>query len=112
MLLLRQQDNPHTIRGALCEGSSEGIDEWPDVRTRNESRVAMEFNAGYTSALAAAQELTSPSWSQCLQGYGYFSSVSNLTAAVCGMQSCKQLLVQQESEACFAWRCCASVSVG
>jgi cellulose synthase/poly-beta-1,6-N-acetylglucosamine synthase-like glycosyltransferase len=71
--LYNPSDNPHTIRGALVEGSSTGVDTWPDVRTRNESRVALEYNAGYTSALAAFQELASPSWPQCLQGYGYFS---------------------------------------
>lgn len=70
------QNNPHIIRGALVEGSSTGVDTWPDVRTRNESRVALEYNAGYTSSLAAFQELASPSWPQCLQGYGYFSTVS------------------------------------
>jgi hypothetical protein len=69
------QDNPHTVRGALVQGSTTGFDSWADTRTRNESRVALEYNAGYTSALAAFEELTSPTWPQCLQGFGYFSKV-------------------------------------
>ena len=63
------------MRGALVQGSTTGFDSWPDTRTRNESRVALEYNAGYTSALAAFEELTSPTWPQCLQGFGYFSKV-------------------------------------
>ncbi len=58
------QDNPHVVRGALVEGSSDGVDDWPDVRTRNESRVALENNAGFTSALAGLNELNSPTWPQ------------------------------------------------
>jgi hypothetical protein len=69
------QDNSHTLRGALVQGSTTGFDSWADTRTRNESRVALEYNAGYTSALAAFEELTSPTWPQCLQGFGYFSTV-------------------------------------
>ena len=57
------------------QGSTTGFDSWADTRTRNESRVALEYNAGYTSALAAFEELTSPTWPQCLQGFGYFSKV-------------------------------------
>jgi hypothetical protein len=57
------------------QGSTTGFDSWADTRTRNESRVGIEYNAGYTSALAAFEELTSPTWPQCLQGFGYFSKV-------------------------------------
>ena len=78
------QDNPHTLRGALVQGSTTGFDSWADTRTRNESRVALEYNAGYTSALAAFEELTSPTWPQCLQGFGYFSKVPLATCAPLG----------------------------
>lgn len=79
-MLWLPQDNPHVLRGALVEGSTTGFDTWPDVRTRNESRIAVEYNAGYTSALAAFEELTKPTWPQCLQGFGYFSKVRHLPA--------------------------------
>ena len=75
MLRLLPQNNPHVLRGALEEGSTTGFDTWADVRTSNESRVGMELTAGYTSALAGMQELTKPSWPQCLQGYGVWSKV-------------------------------------
>lgn len=108
------QDNDHTLRGALVEGSTTGFDTWPDTRTLNESRVAIEYNAGYTSALAAFEELESPTWPQCLQGFGYFSTVrtrmfvsvpvvrGGITAAAClntapGMGNLLNLLC----------RCCA-----
>jgi len=58
------QNNPHEIRGALVEGSSTGFDDWPDVRTRNESRVALENNAGFTAAVAGLNELKKPTWPQ------------------------------------------------
>lgn len=46
------------------EGSSTGFDDWPDVRTRNESRVALENNAGFTAVLAGLNELNKPTWPQ------------------------------------------------
>lgn len=66
------QSNPHTLTGALLEGPSDGTDSYADVRTQNGSHVAMENNAGYTSALAAMFEISQPTWPQCLQGYGVF----------------------------------------
>lgn len=72
VILLAVQNNPHKLTGALLEGPTTGTDSFPDVRTDNGSRVAVEFNAGYTSALVAMYQIKTPTWPQCLQGYGVF----------------------------------------
>lgn len=66
------QANPHQLLGALSEGPSDGTDSFADVRTNNGSRVSVEYNAGFTSALVAMYQIQTPTWPQCLQGYGVF----------------------------------------
>ncbi len=68
------QANPHVLLGALLEGTSDGTDSFPDVRTNNGSQVAVENNAGFTTALVATYQTVKPTWPECLQGYGVFSS--------------------------------------
>ena len=65
------------LLGALLEGPSDGTDSFPDVRTDNGSQVAVENNAGFSTALVATYQTTEPSWPECLQGYGFFRKVQN-----------------------------------
>ena len=68
------QDNPHLITGALVQGPTDGQDTYPDVRTNNGSLVSIDYNAGFTGALAGLQAIQKPTWDQCLQGWGVLSS--------------------------------------
>lgn len=49
------------------------MDSYADVRSANESRVSIEYNAGFTGALAGLNEADRPTWNQCLQGWGVLS---------------------------------------
>lgn len=66
--LFTTRPNPHTVFGGLVEASN-FTDTFPDVRTSNTSRVAPEYNAGFTGALAGLNEAPG-TWDMCLQGWG------------------------------------------
>ena len=85
------QANPHVLLGALLEGPADGTDSFPNVRTDNGSQVAVENNAGFSTAMVATYQTTKPSWPECLQGFGFFRKVSlmiqcllRLPACICG----------------------------
>lgn len=65
---LSPNPNPQTLYGALVEGSGYS-DGYQDVRSLNNSRVQIDYNAGFQSALAGLTEAPG-SWEQCLQVRG------------------------------------------
>ncbi|CAL8470908.1 g10450 [Coccomyxa elongata] len=75
---LSPDPNPNTLYGALVEGPIFS-DTFQDVRNLNQTRVMLEYNAGFQGA--AAGLLESPgTWEVCLQGY----SVLVKDKTVCG----------------------------
>ena len=66
--LFTANTNPHILYGALVEQSN-FTDVYTDLRTSNASRVALEYNAGFTGALAGLNQAPG-TWDECLQGWG------------------------------------------
>ena len=46
------------LLGALLEGPADGTDSFPNVRTDNGSQVAVENNAGFSTAMVATYQTT------------------------------------------------------
>ena len=70
--LLNPLANPQVLYGALVEGGilySQATDIYSDVRSANNSRTMIEYNAGF-AGLAAGLQQAPGTWEQCLQGYG------------------------------------------
>lgn len=65
LLLRSDQPNYHILYGALVEGPGFS-DFFADQRSDNSSRVVIDNNAGFQSALAGLEEAPG-SWEQCLQ---------------------------------------------
>ncbi|KAK9804363.1 hypothetical protein WJX72_009368 [[Myrmecia] bisecta] len=66
--LFSPQPNPHVLTGALVEMASFS-DSFQDMRTNNDTRVTIDYNAGFTGVLAGLHS-ASGTWAQCLQGVG------------------------------------------
>jgi hypothetical protein len=61
--------NPHVLVGALV-GGPHFNDTFPDDRMDYaKSEVGIEYNAGFTAALAGAADAATP-WGACMQGGG------------------------------------------
>lgn len=70
--LLNPLANPQVLYGALVEGGilyAQATDSYTDVRSANNSRTMIEYNAGF-AGLAAGLQQAPGTWEQCLQGYG------------------------------------------
>jgi endoglucanase len=69
--LFASHANPHTLYGALVEQSN-FTDVYSDIRTANASRIAIDYNAGFSGVLAGLNEAPG-TWDECLQGWGILS---------------------------------------
>ena len=48
-----------------------------DVRSQNDSRVAIHNNAGFMGVVASMRDAPG-TWEQCLQGYGVLSGLNSI----------------------------------
>ncbi|KAK9845258.1 hypothetical protein WJX81_001552 [Elliptochloris bilobata] len=64
--------NPHELEGALVSGPAFPNDAYQDLRSLVNSRVALDYNAGFTGMLAALVEQGHATYTHCTQGHGFF----------------------------------------
>ena len=63
--------NPHILYGAVPYFNKYS-DDFPDVRSQNESRIDIVNNAAFAGTAAGLIDAPG-TWEQCLQGYGVLS---------------------------------------